>query len=93
MVGQRSDRILYHPAFTLKYFSTNKTVKLKIAIGNKLSKKSTERNQFKRRVKEIWRTLNIPPQLAITLYPKSIALTLTFTELKTALNKLTALLH
>lgn len=90
MVGQRSDRALYHPAFTLRYFPTNKPTKIRIAVGNKLSKKATERNQFKRRVREIWRVLAIPPQFAITLYPKPVALTLTFAELKIALNKITA---
>ena len=90
MVGPHSDRAIYHPAFTLRYTPTAKPAPLRVAVGNRLSKKATVRNQFKRRVREIWRTLAIPSNIAATLYPKPPALTMTFAELKAALTKLTS---
>ena len=63
---------------------------LRIVVGTKLSKKATVRNQLKRRVREIWRQLAIPPNVRITLYAKQPALSIKFAELKLALVRLTA---
>jgi len=83
------ERAIYHPALTLKYVKPSRRPGLRVVVGTKISKKATERNRLKRRLREIWRNLAIPANVAATLYTKPITLTLSFAELKAAVTKLT----
>lgn len=88
MVAYHPERVIHHPALTLKYLRPAKHPGLRVVVGGKVSRKATERNLLKRRLREIWRTLPIPPDVAATLYTKSATLNLSFAELTGAVTKL-----
>ena len=84
----RFERVIYHPALTLKYVKPSLRPGLRTAVGTKVSPKATQRNLLKRRLREIWRSLPIPSGVAATIYVKPVALKMSFAELKTAVTKL-----
>lgn len=86
------ERVVHHPALTLKYVVPSRRPGLRVVVGVKVSKKATERNLLKRRLKEIWRKLSLPPDVAATFYTKADTLKLSFTELATIVTKLTSAL-
>ena len=88
MAAYRSERVIHHSALTLKYVESAQHPGLRIVVGTKVSKKATERNQLKRRLKEIWRQLPVAPDVAVTLYTKTTTLLLSFAELKTVVTRL-----
>ncbi|MFA5967357.1 MAG: ribonuclease P protein component [Patescibacteria group bacterium] len=90
MAAYRSERVIHHPALTLKYIEPARRSGLRIVVGTKVSKKATERNQLKRRLREIWRSLPIVPNVAATFYTKSTVLPLSFAELKAVVTRLAA---
>jgi len=89
MVPYSPERVVHHPALTLKYVRPSRRPGLRVVVGVRVSKKATERNLLKRRLREIWRQLPIPLDVAATFYTKQITLKLSFSELQTAVVKLT----
>lgn len=69
------------PAFTLKYPpAREQTGKLRIVVSGKLTKRATQRNLIKRRLRHLWRVVGngLPPHI----YVKKAALNMSFSELK-----------
>jgi ribonuclease P protein component len=58
-------------------------------VGVKVSPKATQRNLLKRRLREIWRVMSIPSDVAVTLYTTKTTLGLSFAELKRVVAQLT----
>lgn len=69
-------------------YSAAKKEDLRIIVSNKVTKKATQRNLIKRRIKEIWRSMfDHKPHPAICVYIRKPALAMSFAELKTELAK------
>ncbi|MFH0912380.1 MAG: ribonuclease P protein component [Patescibacteria group bacterium] len=91
MLTRQPGRVIHHPAFTLRYSGARppRPVKLRVVVSTKLSKKATERNRLRRRVREIWRVLpvtTLPP--VVTIYMKSLSLNMSFAELRMAITRI-----
>ena len=88
MATERLERVIHHPALTLKYIKPARYAGLRVVVGTKVSKKATERNRLKRQLREIWRKLPVASDVAATLYTKSSTLSLSFAELTAVVTRL-----
>lgn len=83
------ERVIYHQVLTLRYFKINTSTfpnkKLRVIISSKIAKKATDRNLVRRRIKEVWRQLPIPPDIAVTIYTKATILNQSFAEINNIL--------
>jgi ribonuclease P protein component len=87
-MAYHSERVIHHPALTLKYLRPSRHPSLRVVVGVKVSPKATQRNLLKRRLREIWRVIPIPSDVAVTLYTTKATLGLSFAELKRAVVQL-----
>jgi ribonuclease P protein component len=80
--------VIYQPAFSVKPldFRTSKMGRLRIVVSAKVSKKATERNLMRRRIKEIWRLLS--PKTAVCIYVRKPALLMSFAQIKNELTRI-----
>jgi len=80
--------VMYQPAFSVKSLDprVSKKSQLRVVVSVKVSKKATERNLIKRRIKEVWRVVS--PKRAVCVYVKKPALLLSFAEIKAELTRL-----
>lgn len=88
MVVKGYERVIHHPALTLKYIRPHRRPGLRVVVGIKTAKQATKRNLLKRRLREIWRQLAIPKDVSAILYTKAAILKLSFAELRAIVAKL-----
>lgn len=88
MVRNQRSQSTKSPVFTLKYPSG---VKLqggpRVIISTKISKKATQRNRIRRRLKEAWRSLSGAHVSPPYIYVRKMALGMSFVQLKRELEK------
>ena len=90
------ERVIHHPVLTLRYFkntSRRPVAPLRVVVSSKVAKKATVRNLIRRRIREIWRQLPVPPNLSVALYTKTAILDKSFAELKAIITHLSKQLH
>ena len=76
------ERVIHHPALTLKYVRPARRPGLRVVVGVKTASKATQRNLLKRRLREVWRAAAVPPDVMATIYTSKATLDLSFTDLK-----------
>ncbi|MBU1083335.1 ribonuclease P protein component [Patescibacteria group bacterium] len=77
---------IYQPAFSVKPLNLRTSrARLRVVVSGKISKKATERNLIRRRVKDAWRLIS--SEEAVCIYVKKPALSMSFAQIKAELSQ------